>query len=114
MNGQAASGAIITRSIQWRKEWLDTFIADEVGMVYLPAKVSYSLTQVLPVEFLSAQKITVEYQGRSYKVWVYAKRDPVENSELKGKVLQLRCELSDELVGQTLLEPYLKTSCQFD
>ncbi|WP_444929369.1 DUF6795 domain-containing protein [Microbulbifer sp. SSSA002] len=113
LNGEPASGAEITRSIQWQKEWIDTFTSDEEGIAILPAKFSNSLTQVLPVEFVSAQKITVEYNDQSYKIWVYAKRHPEENSELDGKPFDLTCELSDELKLEEVFDSYLKTSCKF-
>ncbi|WP_413664123.1 DUF6795 domain-containing protein [Microbulbifer sp. CNSA002] len=113
LNGEPVSGAKITRSIQWQKEWIDTFTSDEDGVAILPSKFASSLTQVLPVEFVSAQKITVEHNDHSYKIWVYAKRHPEENSELDGKPFNLTCELSDELQLEEVFDSYLKTSCKF-
>ncbi|WNZ56689.1 hypothetical protein QT397_04810 [Microbulbifer sp. MKSA007] len=113
LNGEPVSGAKITRSIQWQKEWIDTFTSDEDGIAVLPAKFSNSLTQVLPVEFVVSQAIDVSYENKNYEVWVYAKRSPGENSEM-GKPLNLTCELTDETRLEEIFDSALLTSCQFN
>lgn len=111
--GAPAVGAKITRSVNWKKEITDIFTADEKGFAKLPAMYSSSITQVLPVEFLSSQVIMVEYQGNDYKIWTYAKRDPGENSELGGQPFKLICEISDKPRTERAFNSILKTSCQW-
>ncbi|WP_444892611.1 DUF6795 domain-containing protein [Microbulbifer sp. JMSA004] len=113
LNGKPISGAQITRSIQWQKEWVDTFTSDEDGVAVLPAKFSNSLTQVLPVEFVVSQAIDVNYEDKNYEIWVYAKRNPGENSEM-GKPFNLTCELTDETRLEEVFDSALLTSCQFN
>lgn len=111
LGGKPADGAKVTRSVNWKEEIVDTFTADEAGYVKLPAMYASSVTQVLPVEFVSSQVIHVEYEGKDYKIWVYAKRDPGENSELEGKAFDLSCELTDEPKIERAFDSILKTSC---
>ncbi|WP_346840224.1 DUF6795 domain-containing protein [Microbulbifer sp. SAOS-129_SWC] len=113
-NGEPAAGAKVIRSVNWKEEIVDTFTADDSGRVELPATHESSITQVMPVEFVSSQVINVEYDGKNYKIWVYAKRDPGENSEQNGKPFELACELSDEPKIQRVFDSILKTSCTFN
>jgi len=114
LDGKPASGAKIVRSVNWKKEIIDTFTADEGGVVNLPAMYDSSITQALPVEFVSSQVINVEYENKEYKIWVYAKRDPGENSELGGQPFNMTCELTDEAKIERVFDSILKTSCKWN
>ncbi|WP_444929366.1 DUF6795 domain-containing protein [Microbulbifer sp. SSSA002] len=113
LNGEPAAGAEIIRSIEWKQEWVDTFTADKEGFAILPAKFSNSLTQILPIEFVASQAIDVNYENKTYEVWVYAKRNPNKNSET-GKPLNLTCELTDKTRLEEVFGSALLTSCQFN
>jgi len=113
-DGKPAAGAKVIRSVNWKEEIVDTFTADDSGQVKLPAMHQNSITQVMPVEFVSSQVIHVEYEGNDYKIWVYGKRDPGENSEMNGQPFDLSCELSDEPKIQRMFDSILKTSCTFN
>ncbi|WP_444929367.1 DUF6795 domain-containing protein [Microbulbifer sp. SSSA002] len=112
-NGEPISGAKIKRSIRWKKEWIDTFTSDKDGVVVLPPKFSNSLTQILPIEFIASQTINVSYKDKDYEIWIYAKRNPAENSET-GKPLNLTCELTDKQRLEEVFGSLLLTSCQFN
>lgn len=113
LNGEPAAGAKIIRTINWKEEITDTYFTDDSGFIELPAAYGSSFTQVLPVEFVSSQTIHVEYKDRDYKIWIYAKRNPGENSELKGEPFDLSCELLDEPKTERAFNSILKTSCKF-
>ncbi|MFS1525020.1 DUF6795 domain-containing protein [Microbulbifer sp. 2304DJ12-6] len=113
LNGKPAAGAKVIRLVDWKTESVDTFMADDSGKVQLPAKFESSITQVLPVEFVSSQVINVQYMDQTYKIWVYAKRNPKENSELAGKSFSLTCELLDDPKTERAFNSLLKTSCKF-
>ncbi|GAA5443482.1 hypothetical protein Misp06_01659 [Microbulbifer sp. NBRC 101763] len=113
LNGEPAVGAKIIRTIDWKDEQIDLFTSDEDGNVDLPAKFENSFTQVLPVEFISSQSINVEYENNNYLIWIYAKRNPGENSEMNGDPINLSCELSDEPKTERKFKSAVKTSCKF-
>ncbi|WP_152450770.1 DUF6795 domain-containing protein [Microbulbifer sp. THAF38] len=113
LDGSPAAGAKITRSIDWKEEKTDIFTSDKEGNVLLPAEFESSITQVLPVEFISSQSINVEYENRSYLIWIYAKRNPAENFEMNGNPINLACELTDEPKTERKFKSALKTSCKF-
>ncbi|MDP5210442.1 DUF6795 domain-containing protein [Microbulbifer sp. 2205BS26-8] len=113
LNGQPAAGAKVIRMVDWKTESVDSFMVDDSGKVHLPAKFESSITQALPVEFVSSQVINVQYMDQVYKIWVYAKRNPKENSELEGEPLNLSCELLDDPKTERVFNSLLKTSCKF-
>lgn len=114
LDGEPVTGAKVTRTVNWKKEIVDTFRSDSSGFVELPAMFESSVTQVLPVEFVSSQVINVEYKDKDYKIWVYAKRNPEKNYEFDGKPIEMRCELSDTAETQRAFNSVLKTSCKWN
>lgn len=114
LDGKPASGAKVVRTVNWKNEITDTFTADEAGQVDLPAMYQSSITQALPVEFVSAQVIKVQYEDEEYKIWVYAKRDPAENVEFDGRPIQLTCELSEEPTTSRAFGSVVKTACKWN
>ncbi|WP_193165765.1 DUF6795 domain-containing protein [Microbulbifer hainanensis] len=114
LDGEPAHGAKVIRSVNWKEEMVDTFTTDESGNVLLPAMYAASVTQIMPIEFVSSQVIQVEYNDKSYKIWVYAKRDPSENSEMNGKPFILTCELTQEPKLERAFDSIVKTSCRWE
>lgn len=96
LDGKPAKSAEVVRVVKWKKESVDTFIADDEGRVALPAILEISPAKFFPVEFVATQLITVKYDGNEYEVWNYAKRKPEKNFELGGEPFFLKCELSKE------------------
>lgn len=113
LDGEPASGATVIRTVNWKNEMTDTFTADEAGQVSLPAMYQNSITQVLPIEFVSAQTIKVEHKGNEYKIWVYAKRNPAKNVEFDGQPIKLTCELSDDPKTERAFGSVVKTACKW-
>ncbi|WP_460804417.1 DUF6795 domain-containing protein [Microbulbifer agarilyticus] len=111
--GKPAANAKITRIVEWQKEKVDVFTTDDHGQAALPALKERSLNQLLPVQFVAAQVVNVEFQGEKYEIWVNSKMSPAENAELGGIPLNLACELTQEAVPIEELDSVLVTSCRW-
>lgn len=109
--GKPASGAKITRKIEWKEERTDQFTTDDNGRATLPAEFENHLLKAFPMEFVSAQHLTVQFDGEEYEIWNYAKRDADLNSEMHGAPLQLTCELTSESKTQRAFGSVLGTRC---
>lgn len=109
--GEPASGAKITRTIEWKEERTDQFTTDDNGRATLPAEFENHLLKAFPMEFVSAQHLTVQFEGEEYEIWNYAKRDADLNSEMHGAPLQLTCELTSESKTQRAFGSVLGTRC---
>lgn len=113
LDGEPAGGATVIRTVNWRNEKTDTFTADDAGQVVLPAMYESSITQVLPIEFVSAQTIVVRHNEQEYKIWIYAKRKPEKNFEFDGQPIKLTCELSENPVTERAFGSVVKTACKW-
>ncbi|MCW8127632.1 DUF6795 domain-containing protein [Microbulbifer halophilus] len=61
--------------------------------------------------FVAHQKIFVEYDGNQFLIWETAKREEEKNSELEGKNLSFKCELTDENRFVHLMLNSIETKC---
>ncbi|TLM78969.1 DUF6795 domain-containing protein [Microbulbifer harenosus] len=113
-DGNPAANAKVTRIVEWQKEQVDEFTADEHGYVALPEVKERSLSQLLPVQFVVAQVVNVEFEGKEYEIWVNSKMSPDKNSELGGHPLDLKCELTREPVAIEDFDTILVTNCQWN
>lgn len=95
-NGEPAVGAKLIRTANRAKPRIDEAITNEKGYFEFPAVFERSITKYLPQEFVARQDIVVKYQGKDYEIWSSVKRDPKENTENRGNVLDVECELSKE------------------
>lgn len=91
---QPAAHATLIRTVNYGGYERDRFKTDENGRFELPAIIEANLSPEEMAEFSVGQEVLVEYQGRRYPLWSAVKRDPRENSEARGKPLQVRCELA--------------------
>ncbi|WP_445363030.1 DUF6795 domain-containing protein [Microbulbifer sp. ANSA003] len=67
---------------------------------------------LLPKEFVSHQKIIVNYNGTDYLIWETVKRSEELNSELEGKKLDFQCEITDEYKFIHLTFNSVGTNCK--
>jgi hypothetical protein len=51
------------------------------------------ILSLLPGEFVAAQQLLIQYEGREYEGWISTKRNSEANSEANGLPFQLVCEL---------------------
>jgi len=97
MNGQPVAGAVLKRSYLWHfkdETGSDEARTDANGGFAFPVIERRSLLgALLPHEPVIEQEILIEYQGKSYKAWNYAKRDYNENDENQGRPINVTCHL---------------------
>lgn len=71
-------------------------------------------TKYLPQEFVASQELSVHYQGKYYRIWGSIKRNPLENTEARGKPLVVTCELSAEERSIVVNRVPIHTLCVWD
>lgn len=110
-----ANGAKIVRTLKWKDDVSesDTFYADEQGEFNIPLKKDTIKISPL-VQFVVQQDIYVYFKEKKYHIWDMGKLSKNEYGELYGRPINLRCELSDEMVGVDVLFGLLETSCKWD
>lgn len=100
LDGKPASGAVLKRSYFWHwksENGADETTANAAGEFSFPAiERSSLLGGLLPHEPVIEQAIVIEYQGKSYKAWNYAKRDYNANDENNGRPIDVTCRLEGE------------------
>ncbi|GAB2515061.1 DUF6795 domain-containing protein [Microbulbifer agarilyticus] len=111
-NGKPAPDAKIWRRVKWQKERIDEFKTDEYGKITLPEVLQRSVTQFFPAEFVASQAVVVTFEDKEYEIWINSKRNPEANSELDGKDINLKCELTDESRLVTNYRYEFLTNCE--
>ncbi len=113
--GEPVKGAKIVRKIAVndKKEEPSFVTTDEKGMFSFSV-VNKVIRQIFPAEIVTVQSLFVHYQGQEYHVWHMARRDGGEYEEFGGKPVNLRCEITDEIVPVEIKRGLLVTSCIWD
>ncbi len=99
-DGKPVAGAKVVRSYKWA--WNDAKQKDEVitdasgKFRFKIAKRMSLITSIFPHEPVVNQEIIIHYGNKQYKAWFFFKRDYEENSELNGKPINIKCEISTE------------------
>ena len=114
LDGKPVVNARLIRTVNLSKPEVDETRTDENGYFEFPAIFKRTIAKHLPQEFASNQDIIVHYQGKQYSIWSSVKRTPDENSESRGKPLDVKCELnSDEKIIKVNNSPIF-TLCTWD
>jgi hypothetical protein len=100
LENQPITGAEVIQIYQWawdeKKEEAHTS-TDAQGIFKFPLREKGGMmSNVLPHEPVIFQQIVIKYQGKEYVAWQHTKHNYVQDGELKGKKLALRCELSNQ------------------
>lgn len=113
--GKPAVGAEVVRKVEWddKQEKPDSIVTDEAGRFSFPV-MNRVLRRLFPVEFVARQDVIVYYRGEEYLIWHMAKGEGKEYEEFGGKLVNFRCELTDELVRVEVKDGLLGTSCKWD
>jgi hypothetical protein len=112
VNGEVIDGAVVSRTVTWKgSEHEDSVTTKDGGKFIFPSMVKRDLTKFMPSEFTAFQKITVHYQDEIIKIWETVKREPIENGELEGSPLNLKCDLSDPSRFVHLAINSIETKC---
>lgn len=97
MRGEPVKNATIIRRWEWKDTKEDRTKTDDNGFFELPAVFESSITRMLPIEIVIGQELFVVLDDEEKKFWANAKRSADENSELKGRPISLKCELTDPM-----------------
>ena len=98
--GQPVPGAQIERSYSWtwkKQQGTDQASTDAQGRFQFPAMQGSSFFGgFLPHEPMVEQTILIHHGGKTYKAWMFDKRNYEQNGELAGKPIVLSCSLETE------------------
>ncbi len=118
LNGEPAAGAKLIRTAgkaHTHGELVDTATTDEQGQFEMPGAFErVLLAKFLPMEFVASQKIIVEYQGQTYKMWAGVKREREVNSESSGQPLKVTCELNSEVKRAAVGGGFVNSLCNWE
>ena len=95
--GKPAANAKITLWYKWKDKQGESVVynTDENGYFSIPTIRDQYKPRML-AQLVITQRLTVSYNNEEYVIWANGKMSPEEFSELGGKVVDLRCELTDE------------------
>jgi len=97
LDGKPVANIRLVRTINYNKDIVDETVTDENGKFEFPAVFRNNYAgKILPMEFVVNQAIIAHHNGKEYEMWSGVKRKPEENSESRGKALQVTCELGLE------------------
>lgn len=114
-NGKAVTNTKLERKITWKDdtEETDTTYTNDKGIFHFPLK--KSIIKINPFsQFVVHHEITVNYQDKEYQIWTMGKLGKQIYSELNGKPVNFRCELTDELRRVEVEDGLLGTLCKWD
>lgn len=114
LNGLPVSGARLIRSVNPCRSKSDETTTNAHGYFHFKALFGYPITAYLPQEYATTQQIQVVHQGTRYTLWSGAKRDTEENSEARGQLLKVTCELSREETLKKVNGNWLFSLCTWD
>lgn len=114
LEGKPVANARVIRTADKDGPKTDETVTDENGYFSLPPMYERTVTKFLPMEFVVSQKIIVSFEGKNYEIWSSVKRSPEENSESKGKLLAVTCELDSEERSFLVNRVPIHTRCEWD
>ena len=99
LDGAPLAGVEVERAYKWQgtEYTRETATTDAEGRFAFPAAYGRSVAKYTPVEPVVHQRILLRREGREYLAWERSKRDYDEDTELEGKKIDLRCDLSNEV-----------------
>jgi hypothetical protein len=114
-NGVPVAGTKIELHLVWiyKKCEIDYVYTNEKGEFGFDIK--KDIFRVSPLSHFSiSQQLTVFYKNQVKEIWNYSKIDIDEYSELGGKPINFRCELTDEVCRVETKAGCVWTSCKWD
>ncbi|WP_347332918.1 DUF6795 domain-containing protein [Marinimicrobium locisalis] len=88
-------------------------VSDEKGRFSFPdRRKSIKLTPLM--ELVISQKIYVLHEGEKNLVWLKSKRSPEVYSELGGRPVNFRCDITSPMRRVDIGRGLFETSCQWD
>ena len=95
--GKPAANAKITLWTAWKDDTGETDIyhADEQGHFSIPQK-NMTYTFNFLAQLVMEQRVTVFFQGQEVVIWDFSKKEEGVFTELGGRPVNLRCELTHD------------------
>lgn len=115
LDGKPVKGAVIERWIKWKDKdgEKDQYTTDDRGAFYLPTiKVNTKLPSFS--QLVITQELKVIHNNANYNIWALSKMNKNEYSELDGKPVDFRCELTKEEKSFRFKNSYLLTNCEWN
>ncbi len=98
MNGAPVAGAKVSREYTWawdNKKVREEAQSDAAGKFsFARASKSSFMSGLMPHEPVISQLITISFEGKDYIAWDFRKHNYDDKGELKGKPINLSCELT--------------------
>lgn len=114
LDGAPVANARLVRTADRDGAKTDETTTDENGAFSFPPMYERTITKYLPQEFVASQKIMLYDSGKEYKIWESVKREPVENTESRGKPLVVGCELNSEMKSIRVDRVGIHSLCTWD
>ncbi len=98
--GKPLAGAKVVRTYTWA--WNDAEQTDQVTtdasgkFSFALAKRLSFITSIFPHEPVIYQRIEISYENNEYLAWRLTKHNYDENGELKGKKINIKCDIDTE------------------
>lgn len=98
--GKPVAGAIVIRYYRWswnKKEGTDQTVTDDDGQFTFKSITTRSITASLfPHQPFISQKLDIQFGKKVYEAWRTGKMNYDHNGELKGKAIDIICEIDTE------------------
>lgn len=113
--GKPVAVSAVERKLNWKNDngQIDFTATDSDGVFKLPI-VKESVKLLKLAQFVVHQEIYVTFNGTKHLIWVMGKFGKNLYSELGGKLKNLHCELTDDLVRVETERGLLGTVCKWD
>lgn len=114
-NGELAVGASLERRVKWDDGGgiVETLEIGEDGFFsfeLLTANLELNPLNKLVVN----QDIVATYRNEEYDIWIMGKTDHTKDTEVGGKPINFRCELTDPIARVETSSGLLGTICKWD
>lgn len=113
-DGKPVANARVVRTADRDGERKDETTTDENGYFELPPMFERTVTKFLPMEFVVLQRIKVVDENGQNEIWRSVKRNSDENTEAKGKKLDVICDLSKDEKGIIVDGVVIHSKCDWD
>lgn len=109
-DGKPLAGAKITRTYELYEKQEDSTLTDENGYFSFPT-ITGKYSNKFMQQFVVRQKIYVESNNETQKIWFCGKLGRNEFFEFNGKPSNLTCELTDDIRRVDLEAGFVGTLC---
>jgi hypothetical protein len=96
LNGAPVTGAVVSRELNYNKEYVDSTTVDDTGYFSFPEKNIRSRKPGTLQELRTRQVIVVHYQQQTYLLWYLTTASITPQQAIVQRLATLNCELTDD------------------